>query len=90
MEKHRRRKNEIKRHLLLIDYVHSKEGGICMATSSITHNFVISDPQSVKKFISAIDEADRNRMPVRSLPGRQLTDPEEIMALMAKRKKKNA
>ena len=30
-----------------------------MATSSITHNFVISNPNSVKLFIAAIDEADR-------------------------------
>ena len=29
-----------------------------MATSSITHNFVISNPNSVKLFIAAIDEAD--------------------------------
>ena len=28
-----------------------------MATSSITHNFVISNPNSVKHFIAAIDEA---------------------------------
>mgnify|MGYP004657026485 CR=1 FL=1 len=41
-----------------------------MATSSITHNFVISNPNSVKRFVVAIDEADRdcklrsNRMPV--------------------------
>ena len=32
-----------------------------MATSSITHNFVISNPNSVKLFIAAIDEADRDR-----------------------------
>ena len=31
-----------------------------MATSSITHNFVISNPNSVKRFIAAIDEADRD------------------------------
>ena len=34
-----------------------------MATSSITHNFVISNPNSVKPFIAAIDEADRDRTP---------------------------
>ena len=34
-----------------------------MATSSITHNFVISNPNSVKHFIAAIDEADRDRTP---------------------------
>ena len=48
-----------------------------MATSSITHNFVISNPNSVKLFIAAIDEADRDRTPKQTLPGRQLTNPQE-------------
>lgn len=59
-----------------------------MAASSVTHNFVIPDPESVKRFVAAIDEADHDRTPKQSLPGRQLTDPQEILALMAKRKKK--
>ena len=58
-----------------------------MATSSITHNFVVSNPDSVKRFIAAIDEADRDRAPKQALPGRQLTNPKEIMDLMQKRKK---
>ena len=58
-----------------------------MATSSITHNFVVSDAKSVKRFVAALDEADRDRTPRRTLPGRQLTKPQEIVALMAKRKK---
>ena len=62
-------------------------GGVRMATSSITHNFVISNPNSVKRFIAAIDEADRDRTPKQTLPGRQLTNPQEILALMSKRKK---
>ncbi len=60
-----------------------------MATSSITHNFVVSDPKSIKRFIAAIDEADHDRTPKRTLPGRELTDPQEILALMAKRKKQH-
>ena len=64
-----------------------KLGGVSMATSSITHNFVISNPNSVKHFIAAIDEADRDRTPKQTLPGRQLTNPQEILALMSKRKK---
>ena len=60
-----------------------------MASSSITHNFVISNPDSVKRFVEAIDEADRDRMSKQALPGRQLTNPQEILALMAKRKKKH-
>lgn len=60
-----------------------------MASSSITHNFVISNPDSVKRFVEAIDEADRDHAPKYTLPARQLTDPQEILALMAKRKKKH-
>jgi len=67
-----------------------KRGGVRMATSSITHNFVISNPNSVKLFIAAIDEADRDRTPKQTLPGRQLTNPQEILSLMSKRKKTNS
>ena len=51
-----------------------------MATSSITHNFVISNPNSVKRFIAAIDEADRDRTPKQTLLGRQLTNPQVLNA----------
>lgn len=61
-----------------------------MATSSITHNFVISDPESVKRFIKALDEADRDRTSVPDPPGRELTDPEEIAAFMKRRNKLHA
>ena len=67
-----------------------KRGGVRMATSSITHNFVISNPNSVKHFIAAIDKADRDRTPKQTLPGRQLTNPQEILSLMSKRKKTNS
>ena len=42
-----------------------------MATSSITHNFLISNPNSIKRFVTAIDEADRDHTPKQTLPGRQ-------------------
>ena len=70
-----------------IYYKYTKRGGVSMATSSITHNFVVSNPNSVKRFVAAIDEADRDRTPKQTLPGRQLTNPQEILALMSKRKK---
>lgn len=60
-----------------------------MATSSITHNFVISSPESIEKFVTALDEAEHDRRPKKILPGRQLTNPDEILALMKKRNKKN-
>ena len=71
----------------IINTQKTKRGGVRMATSSITHNFVISNPNSVKHFIAAIDEADRDRTPKQTLPGRQLTNPQEILSLMSKRKK---
>ena len=49
-----------------------------MATSSITHNFVVSSSKSVKRFVTALDEADRDRTPKQILPGRKLTNPQEI------------
>lgn len=52
-----------------------------MASSSITHNFVISNPDSVKRFVEAIDEADRDRTPKQTLPGRQLTNPQALPRL---------
>lgn len=58
-----------------------------MAASSITHNFVVSNLNSVKRFVAALDEADHNRTPKQTLPGRQLTNPQDILALMEKRKK---
>ena len=49
---------------------------------------ILSYPiQIVKRFVAAIDEADRDRTPKQTLPGRQLTNPQEILALMSKRKK---
>ena len=57
-----------------------------MATSSITHNFIITDPQSVENFVSALEEAERDRTPSRPPRGRLLTDSEDILALMNRRK----
>lgn len=58
-----------------------------MATSSITHSFVISNPKSVQRFISALEESEQDRTPKHLLPGRELTNPKEILDLMAKRKR---
>lgn len=58
-----------------------------MATSSITHNFVVSTPDSVERFVTALDKAEQERIPNQVLPGRQLTDSKEILALMSKRRK---
>ena len=58
-----------------------------MATSSITHNFVVSTPDSVESFVTALDKAEQDRIPNQVLPGRQLTDSKEILTLMSKRRK---
>ena len=58
-----------------------------MATSSITHNFVVSSPDSIERFVTALDKAEQDRIPNQVLPGRQLTDSKEILALMSKRRK---
>ena len=60
-----------------------------MATSSVTHSFVITKTESIKRFVKALDEADKDRSPKHKLPGRELRDCNEILALMAKRKQVN-
>lgn len=45
-----------------------------MLTSSITHHFVLSNPNSINSFVQAIEESDRDRTPKEKLLGRQLTD----------------
>lgn len=60
-----------------------------MATSSITHNFVLSDKESVERFINAIELAEldkANSRPSHVSHGRLLTDRKEIIKLMNKRK----
>lgn len=49
--------------------------GETIPASSITHNFVLSNPKSINRFVQAIEESDRDRTPKEKLPGRQLTDP---------------
>ncbi|MBR3622812.1 MAG: hypothetical protein IKN43_05640 [Selenomonadaceae bacterium] len=58
-----------------------------MATSSITHNFFITDPAAVERFVKALDEAEeekRNRKPKKPV-GRELTG-EELAAFIGKLK----
>ena len=59
-----------------------------MATSSITHNFVISTPQGIERFVSAIDAAKKD-CPRKKTPlnGVLVTSPSEIQALMKRRVK---
>ena len=60
-----------------------------MATSSITHNFVVRGA-AVEAFVRAIDESEavKDSIPLAPAPGRQLSDPKEIREFMAKIQKR--
>ena len=49
-----------------------------MATSSITHNFVISGDEAVQRFIDALDASEKDPGPKRPRIVKELTDPEEL------------
>ena len=55
-----------------------------MATSSITHNFVISGDEAVQRFIDAIDASEKDPGPKGPRVARELKDPEEIAEFMAR------
>ena len=60
-----------------------------MATSSITKNFVISGKKQVEVFVDAKERSSNNR-PVRvPVAAKELTDTNDIIKLMEKRKKAN-
>ena len=72
-----------------INTSHTEKGGVNMATSSITKNFVISGQKQVEMFVDTI-EASANNRPIRvSVAARELTDTDDIIKLMEKRKKAN-
>lgn len=57
-----------------------------MATSSITKNFVISGKEQVDIFIKALEESEKDR-PIRTkVNAIELTDIEDIIKFMEKRK----
>ena len=55
-----------------------------MATSSITHNFVLSDRESVERFIEVVELSEHDEKKPRFAYGRLLTDKREIWELMSK------
>lgn len=57
-----------------------------MAMSSITHNFFITDPKAVERFVQALEESEeeaKHRKPVEPV-GRELTEPQELAAFAAR------
>ena len=67
-----------------------KKGGLIMATSSITKNFVISGREQVEAFADAIEAAANDKTPVQKINARILTNPKDIAEFMKKREKANA
>ena len=61
-----------------------------MATSSIIHNFVLTDAESAASFAEALDEAERERTEHRPSAGKLLTESKEILNLMENWKKHHA
>jgi len=57
---------------------------IFLATSSITHNFVLSDIKSIERFIKAVELSELYEPKPHVAHGRLLTDKKEISELMSK------
>ena len=68
---------------------HTNKGGVYIATSSITKNFVISDEKQVEMFANAI-EASANDRPIRvPVAARFVKGEAELIEFMEKREKAN-
>ena len=69
---------------------HAIEGGVDMATSSITKNFVISGETQVEKFANAIEESYQESLHRATTPDLRITylrGSDEVKKFMARRKK---
>ena len=69
---------------------HAIEGGVDMATSSITKNFVISGEKQVEKFANAIEESNQESLHRATTPDLRITylrGSDEVKKFMARRKK---
>lgn len=61
-----------------------------MATSSIFHNFTISDEDSAERFVDALDKASQQPTWDSKLGYKPpIRDPKVLRAMMAKRKKRH-
>lgn len=67
---------------------HTNKGGVYMATSSITKNFVISGKEQVEMFVNAIEESAKNRPVQTSVAAREIKGENELRELMRLRKLK--
>lgn len=68
---------------------HTNKGGVYMATSSITKNFVISGKRQVEMFADAIEASANDKTPRVPINVTYLQGADDIMKFMEKRKKTN-
>ena len=61
-----------------------------MATSSITKNFIISGQDQVEMFVDALEASANDKTPRVKINLRELTDENEIIALLERSKKARA
>jgi hypothetical protein len=64
------------------------QGGVYMATSSITKNFIISGKEQVEMFVNAIEESAKNRPAHISVAAREIKGETELRDMMKLRKMK--
>ena len=69
---------------------HTDKGGVFMATSSITKNFVISGQKQVEMFAEAIEASANDRTPRVPINVTYLQGADAIIKFMEKRKKTDA
>lgn len=69
---------------------HTDKGGVFMATSSITKNFVISGQKQVEMFADAIEASANDRTPRVPINVTYLQGADAIIKFMEKRKKTDA
>ena len=63
-------------------------GVFCMATSSITHNFIISNPVEAERYANALEEAENNKIDLKPTMGTAFAKTEDILEILKKRKEK--
>jgi hypothetical protein len=67
---------------------HTNKGGVYMATSSITKNFIISGKEQVEMFVNAIEESAKNRPVHTSVAAREIKGEAELRNMMKLRNMK--
>ena len=61
-----------------------------MATSSITHNFIITDPAAAERFAKALEESANDPPRPITVSVRHLREPDELKEFMERVKRANA